>query len=199
MKRKIIVILVGMLMIAATTTLVAGKEKMMPSVIDQQQPNTSEKYWLPNGVDTWQQFKNRGKTLEKIELHVQQGYEQSYPITLSIVQTLGGTPLTQVTYQAIDLPNTPAWFTFDVPDVKLKANTVYYMVLSFDPGSEYAWSGAHGDPYPNGSTSHPDADWDFAFRTIVDKPTIKQFSNPFRYFLKSHPRLFPLLHYLFDL
>ena len=61
------------------------------------------------------------------------------------------------------------WFSFDVPDIVLENNKKYYIKIEVEPGSEYGWSGSHNDPYPNGESSHPDADWDYAFRTIVDK------------------------------
>jgi hypothetical protein len=200
MKKKIVGIFVCMLMIAATTTIVSSKENMMPSVVDQQQPATPELYWLEYGVDNWQQFKNKGNILETVDLHVGCYFSGSPDITLSIKETLSGTALTQVTYKATDLPdNFQAWFTFDVPDVKLKGNTVYYICLRFDIGSEYAWSGSHNDPYTLGVSSHPDADWDFAFKTNVDKVEKKQSYTPCLYFLENHPHLFPILRYLLGL
>jgi hypothetical protein len=200
MKNKIIGIFMCMLMIAATTTLVSGKENMMPGVIDQQQPNTPEICWLEYGVDNWQQFKNKGRTLEAVELHVGCYFSGSADITLSIKESLTGNVLTQVTCPATALPdNIQAWFIFDVPDVKLKVNTVYYICLRFDIGSEYGWSGSHNNPYPEGTSSHPDADWDFAFRTIVDKSKSRELYTPFLYFLENHPHLFPLLRHLLGL
>lgn len=200
MKEKIVGFLICMLMIAATTTIVAGKEKMMPGVIDQQQPNTPELYFLEYGVDNWQQFKNRGRTLEAVDLHIGCYFSGSADITLSIVETLGGTALTSVTYIATVLPdNAQAWFTFDVPDVRLSVNKIYYIIVKFDIGSEYCWSGSHNNTYVNGGSSHPDSDWDFAFRTIVDKSTTGGFYTPFQYFLENHPHLFPILRYLLGL
>lgn len=192
-----------MLMIAtATATIVSStnskiQEKLMPSVIDQQQPNAPEIHWLSPSVQNWQQFKNRGKTIEKVELHVGCWYIDSQPITLEIKETLTGTPITQVTYNAADLPlNMQAWFTFDVPDARLVPNTMYYIILTFDPGSEYAWNGSHNDPYPNGSSSHPDADWDYAFKTIVDKSKSWGVNSIFFYLFENHPYLFPILRHL---
>jgi len=139
-------------------------------IIDQKQENTDEIHWLEHTVPNWQQFVNHGKTLCAVELHIGCYFSGSAAITLSIEETVGGSPLTQVTYAATDLPdNTQAWFSFDVPDVELECNKMYYIVLRFDIGSEYGWSGTHGDPYPAGISSHPDDDWDFAFRTIVDE------------------------------
>jgi len=179
MKKKIVGIFVCMLMIAATTTIVSGKENMMPSVIDQQQPATPELYWLESGIENWQQFKNRGNILEKVELHIGCYFTGSSDITLSIKEDPAGSALTSITYHATDLPdNFQDWFTFDVPDVRLSFKKVYYICLRFDIGSEYAGSGSHNDPYPKGMSSHPDADWDFAFRTIVDKSKTKELYTP---------------------
>jgi len=195
--------LICMLLIAtATTTIVSGKNtetqvKMMPSVIDQQQPNTPEIHWLEAGVEHWQQFKNRGKTIEKIDLHIGCYYAGSQPITLEIRETLTGTPITQMTVNAAVLPlNVQAWFTFDVPDARLVLNKVYYIVVTFEPSSEYAWSGSHNNPYPNGSSSHPDSDWDYAFKTIVDKSKSSGVNMFFHYFFENHPYLFPILRHL---
>jgi hypothetical protein len=170
-------------------------------IVDQEQPYTDEVHGLrPRPDDNWQQFSNKGNMIKKVHLHVGCYYGGSAPITLSIENPLG-TPLTQVTYQATDLPdNTQAWFTFDVPDVNLVANQKYFIVLRFDPGSEYAWSGAHNDPYPQGASSHPDKDWDYAFKTIVDKSKPRAINTPFlnllENFIQSHPNMFPLLQRL---
>lgn len=191
-----------LLTVTAITTIVSSKNSqvnvtMMPSVIDQQQPNTPEIHWLEAGVANWQQFKNQGKTLEKVELHVGCWFSGSAPITLEIKETLTGTPLTQVTYNAAALPlDMQAWFTFDVPDVRLVQNKVYYMVLTFDHGSEYAWSGSHNNPYPDGTSSHPDADWDYAFKTIVDKSKSWGVTSIFFYLFENYPFLFPILRHL---
>lgn len=191
-----------MLLIVTATTIASSKNSgtlvtMMPSVIDQQQPNTPEIHWLEAGVDHWQQFKNRGKTIEKIDLHIGCYYAGSQPLTLEIRETLTGTPITQLTVNAAVLPlNVQGWFTFDVPDARLVLNKVYYIVVTFEPGSEYAWSGSHNNPYPNGSSSHPDSDWDYAFKTIVDKSKSGGVNSVFSYLFEKYPSLFPLLRHL---
>lgn len=70
------------------------------------------------------------------------------------------------------------------------------MVIKFDPGSEYGWSGDFGNPYPLGMSSHAAPDWDYAFRPIVNKPIPKTFNTPLLNFLENHPNLFPLLQLL---
>jgi len=203
MKRKIIGILVCTLLITIAIPMVSGIEQkpqiMSPGMIDQQQPNNGQIHWLPGGVPNWQQFYNRGEILEEVELHFGCWYSGSYDVTLSIEDTVGGTLLTSVTYQAAAFPlNVQTWFTFDVPDVKLTQGQIYYMVIRFDPGSEYGWSGDNGNPYPLGISSRTAPDWDYAFRTIVNKPLPKSVNTPFLNFLESHPNLFPLLQRLFQ-
>lgn len=170
MKKKIIVILTSMLLITTILPLVSGTEPIMsPGVIDQEQPNTSEIDWINEDV-RWQSFVNKGKTLEEVQLHFGCYYLGSGLVTLSITDSIGGSSLTEVTYFANDFPlDIQDWFTFDVPNFELDSNKKYYIKIEVEPGSEYGWSGSHNDPYPDGESSHPDADWDYAFRTIVDQ------------------------------
>jgi len=135
--------------------------------------------------------------LEEVELHFGCWYSGSYDVTLSIVETLAGPALTTVTYPASAFPlDVQTWFTFDVPDVKLKQGKIYYLVIKFDPGSEYGWSGDVGNPYPLGTSSNTNPDWDYAFRTIVNKPIPKAINSPLLKFLENHPNLFPILQLL---
>jgi len=201
MKTKFIGIFVCMLLIAATVPIVSSLEQQYdmksPGVVDQEQPKNGEINWLMPTVPNWQEFVNLGNKIEVVELHIGCYYGGSADITLSIEETVGGTPLTKVTYGASDLPvNTQDWFKFDVPDVKLKRNGIYYIVIRFDPGSEYGWSGEHYDPYPAGVSSHPDPDWDYAFRTIVDKSKSNRVNTPLFNFLENHPNILPILRYI---
>jgi hypothetical protein len=176
MRKKIVCILCGMLLITmATIPLVSSKNtenklvNTMPSMVDQQQPNNPEIHWLPANQPNWQKFIHHGKVLEKVELHFGCWYGGSQDITLSIWDTFGGPAITSVTYQASAFPlDVQAWFVFDFPDVNIPPLQPYWIVVEFGPGSEYAWSGSHNDPYPQGDSSHPDWDWDYAFKTIVD-------------------------------
>jgi hypothetical protein len=174
MKRKIIGIFLCTLMIASVALPVIGisdveeQTALVLSVVDQQQTNTAEMHWLEDGVANWQQFVNHGNMIEKVDCHIGCYYENSPDITLSIEQVIGS-PLTSVTYQATALPlNHQGWFTFDFPDVNLTYGETYHIVIRFNSGSEYAWSGAFGNPYPLGLSSRS-AQWDYAFKTIVDQ------------------------------
>jgi hypothetical protein len=172
--KKVVCIFVMTLLILSIIPIVNSEEQKLciisPGVVDQEQPNINEIDWLEGGVDNWQQFRNRGRVLEEVELHIGCWYSGSYPITLSIKETLTSPALTDITYPAAAFPlDVQDWFTFNVPDVNLSLFKTYYIVLNFDPGSEYGWTGDYGDPYPQGGSSHTASDWDYAFRTIVDK------------------------------
>ena len=206
MKRKIIGIVVCTLLMAITTPLVSGTsvEKpaviMIPSVIDQQQTKTPEIFTLIPDAQNWQQFKNRGEILESVDLHIGCYDSLSGWISLFIAESLTTSPLTGATYNPGELPeNIQDWFTFDVPDVELTGGKTYYIIVTFGLMSDYRWSGAHGNPYKSGASSHPDADWDFAFRTVVDKSKTMELESPFLYFLENHPYLFPILRYFLGL
>lgn len=175
------------------------QQPLNPGVVDQEQNSTTTIHWLPPTTPNWQQFVHNGNILEEVELYFGCYYGGSAPVKLSIEETLG-TPLTEITYLATDFPaNIQTWFTFDVPDVKLKRDTTYYIVVRFDVGSEYGWSGDTGNPYPSGGSSHTDPNWDYAFRTIVDKSKPIDIQHSFLLFLKNHPRIFPVLQYLLSL
>lgn len=185
MKNKIFGILICMILIFAALIPIAGSfsldkpQQLSPSRYDQCQNLTTQLYWLENGVTHWQQFKNLGQTLEKIELHFGQYYGGSSDVTVSIKKTLSGTALTSKTYPATWFTsNVQKWYTFDLPDVPLQQGKIYYIVIEFGPSSEYGWSGETGDPYPAGGSSNPDPDWDYAFRTIVDKSKSKDDAEP---------------------
>jgi hypothetical protein len=186
MTKKSIGLLLCMLLIASVTiplvtsrTIETNEEDESRSVVDQQQIITTELHWLPPSVPNWQEFKNRGTMIEEVQLHFGNYASGSAPVYFSIRESLAGPPITDVTVPASAFPpNVQTWFTFNVPDVAVTPGMVYYMVVKFDPGSEYAWSGAHGDPYPNGGSSHTDPDWDYAFKTVVDKSTARTINSP---------------------
>jgi hypothetical protein len=198
MKKKIIGILVCTLLIAIAIPMVSGNNQKQqlnfPYVIDAQQNNTNQIHWLPGGVPNWQTFYNQGEKLLKVELHFGY-YGGTSDVTFSILENLSSAPLTVVTYQASSFPpDVQTWFTFDVPDVELDQGRWYTMVIFFEPGSEYGWSGDFGNPYPLGVSSHTSSDWDYAFKTIVNKPKPKIISTSIlQMFFERFPNMFPLL------
>lgn len=189
MKKKVCILLVTIL-IGATVLPVAGSLErfdMSPGVVDQEQLDTSEEDFLENGVIHYQQFINQGKTIEEIEVHIAHYFAGSKPMTLSVQKPIGNI-LTSKTLTTADIPDhVEAWCKFDLPDKPLTRGGLYYIVIEFDIGSEYVWSGAHGDPYPSGASSHPDADWDYAFRTIVDKARTREKNIPKQIVDQSQP------------
>lgn len=202
MKGKIIAIFVTTLLITTIIPNVSSlniNKMLSPGVPDQEQTDTSETHFLENGKLHWQKFVNRGNIIEAVDVHIGCYYSGSEDITLLIRENLDLPILTKKTHQATDLPdNYQDWFTFDVePDIRLNPNQGYLIVIEFGPGSEYEWSGAHGNLYPLGTSSHPDGDWDYAFRTIVDKrPKSKTSITPFLDFLENLVNMFPLLQKL---
>ena len=187
MKNKIFGILICMILIFAALIPIAGSfslkkpQQLSPSIVDQAQNSTTQEDWLENGVTHWQQFKNRGQTLEYIELHFGNYNTGSSDVTIWINETLsGGTaPLTSKTYPASWFtPNVKQWYTFDLPDAPLQQGKIYYIVITFGPNSEYVWSGETGNPYPSGGSSNSNPDWDYAFRTFVDKSKSKNDAEP---------------------
>jgi len=189
-----------MLMISAVVLPSVGGMsvvKMSPGVTDQEQTDTTEQHFIAGGIKHSQEFLNLGKTIEEVQVHIGHYYGGSPDLTLSIERPLGNV-ITSKTLTVAEIPDhAQKWTTFDVPDERLDQNTKYYIVLYSDIGSEYVWSGAHGDPYPAGGSSHPDIDWDYAFRTIVDKSRARTY-NVFFEFLQDYPILFQLLQRLLD-
>ena len=95
-------------------------------------------------------------------------YAGSPPLTLSIEHPLG-TILASKTLPAVALPlNSEGWVSFEYLNTTLQPGQTYYIVLSFDPGAEYSWSGNWSNPYPPGVSSR-DPDWDYCFKTFVTK------------------------------
>ncbi len=200
MMKKMVSILIITLMIGATILPVAGSMSVKTSpfmvlgVVDQQQPDISEEYFLDNYKIHTQEFVNQGNTIEKVEVYIAHYYSGSEPMTLSIEKPLGN-KITFATLTTASIPDhAPDWCTFDFPDAPLQKGEKYYIVIQFDCCSEYTWHGAHGDPYPLGGSSHPDIDWDFAFRTIVDKKSkTRNVNTPFLNLLENYLILFPIL------
>ena len=197
MKGKIICILVMTLLMASITIPVTGSnvvnKLMSPGVIDQEQTDTSEAYFLENYKTHYQQFENKGYTIEEVIVHIGHYYSGSEPMTLSIQKPLTNV-ITSKTLTTADISDHVLdWCVFDVPDEPLTPGEMYYIVIEFDCCSEYEWSGAHGDPYPSGVSSHPDSDWDFAFKTIVDRK-----SRSVNHVFDNFPMLFQMFLKLID-
>ncbi len=171
MKTKIIGILVCMLLIATALAASAvgiinskAQPEMLQGVLDQSQERSDECIWFE---DAWQEFVPVGKNLLHVEVKIKQGYESSPDLIMYIEDSLGS-PLVSLNMKATDIPDVCDWVIFDIDDVELVPGDTYIIHLKYDPGGEYAWCGANGDPYPAGD-SDIGAQWDWCFRTYVDK------------------------------
>lgn len=173
MKTKIIGILVCMLLIATAIPAVGMIDtgidpqtlsETLQGVLDQSQERDDECKWFD---DAWQEFVPVGEKLLHVEVKIKQGYESSPDLILSIEKPLG-TQLVTLNMKATDIPDTCDWVMFDIDDIEMTPGDPYYIHLKYDPGGEYAWCGANGDPYPAGD-SDLGAQWDWCFKTYVDK------------------------------
>ena len=132
-----------------------------------------------------------------VEVLIKQGYEGSPDLTMYIEDS-SGSPLVSLDKQATDIPDVCKWVDFDIDDVELVPGDTYRIHLKFDLGGEYAWCGANGDPYPAGD-SDLGAQWDWCFRTYVDKSKSFNINQLFLRFLENHPHMFPILRQLLRL
>lgn len=174
MNKKIIRILVTTLLIAILiipleSSLETSKpSNVLPGSLDQEQAITTDIDWLEGGDDNWQEFIPTKALLSEVEVYIGCYFGGSYPITLTIEMNLGMyPPITTATLPCTAMPqNQQGWVMFDVVDRCLVPGAKYYIVLRFDPGSEYGWSGSPGNPYANGE-SNVGPMWDYAFRTYT--------------------------------
>lgn len=174
MKKKIIgicamVLLIGTVILPLASSLEAIKPANVSlGTLDQKQEITTDIEWLEGGADNWQEFIPTKALLSEVEVHIGCYYGGSYPVTLTIEMNLGmHPPITTATLPCSAMPqNQQGWVMFDVVDRCLVPGAKYYIVLRFDPGSEYGWSGSKKNPYLNGE-SNVGPMWDYAFRTYT--------------------------------
>ena len=130
--------------------------------VDQSQEQIDDYLFFESGA--WQEFVPTKTTLTKVDLHIGNYFSGSYPLTMTIEAPLG-TQIVDKTLTAADIPLDHCdWTTFDVADTAISPGHSYYIVLTYDPGCEYCWSGASENPYPHGESSEG-SDWDWCFRT----------------------------------
>ncbi len=181
MKTKIVGIFVCTLLIATVLPAIGMIDngispqtlsETLQGVLDQSQERDDECIWFD---DAWQEFVPVGKNLLHVEVKIKQGYEDSPDLIMYIEDSLGS-PLVSLNMQATDIPDVCDWVVFDIDDVELVPGDTYKIHLKYDPGGEYAWCGANGDPYPAGD-SDIGAQWDWCFRTYVDKAKPKAIHN----------------------
>jgi hypothetical protein len=197
--KKIIGIGICMLLIATALPVVGvttntKQPETVVGVYDQVQERSDECKWFQ---DAWQEFVPVGKQLLHVEVKIKQGYESS-PDLFMYIEDSSGSPLTSLSMKATDIPDVCDWVVFDIDDVKLVPGDTYKIRLKYDVGGEYAWCGANGDPYPAGN-SDIGAQWDWCFRTYVDKSKPFNINTLFLRFLENHPHMFPILRYVLGL
>jgi len=172
MKIKIIGNLICILLIVtaivpvATSVNICRSYELLQGVIDQSQ----EERYSDEDVNehAWQEFVPTGKNLLNVEVKIRLGFLWPPDLFLSIEKPLG-TVLTSTSLPSQNIPwERSDWVTFDFPDIPLVRGEKYYIVLSHEPGGTYKWSGAWGDLYSQGESSK-DPQWDWCFRTIVDR------------------------------
>ena len=199
MKKKIIGIFVTTLVITIAIYPVLGAANInqairivpekLQSVKDQFQEFSDECAWLSSGTAEWQEFINQGNKIMSVELYMYNSapHEDGF-VKLSIEKPLG-TELTKKVISCKDIAPgySDIWFSFDVdPDVNLVKGDKYYIVFYYDGPCELCWHGAYNNRYPNGGSSKG-GDWDFCFRTFVDKSKAKTIDTPFPIILTSNP------------
>jgi len=176
MNNKTICILVMTLLIATTIPAIGDINAIIvsnkfPATIQEVKDQYQEFWGIEenllefNPSKNWQQFVPTMANHVRVEVHAGEWCQMSYPITLTIERPLG-TVYTSKTLLYSDFPyNQNGWVSFDIPDVTLTPGNQYYLVLTFDCGSEYAWSGATGNPYMKGASSEGGT-FDYCFRTF---------------------------------
>jgi len=133
-------------------------------------------------IYAWQQFVPQVDELLSIDISISQMYPSSPDLIITIEKPLG-TVLSSVSIDAKSIPYAECdWVSIDInPDITLKKGEIYYIVLSYEQGGEYSWCGAEGDLYTPGE-SIIGSEWDFCFRTIVNKPRSIDSINIFKNF-----------------
>jgi hypothetical protein len=169
MKRKPIMVLIcvlfsSLIIMSPQSTSISIKN-FLSETIDQNQERDVGPVAIRN--IEWQEFVPAVKKLLRVEVKIQLGYGEATPLRLSIEQPLG-TVLSSKELPASEIPTAPDWVSFDVQDITLTTGQIYYIKLSTSFNALYYWCGASNNPYPNGVSSKG-SDWDWCFRTYVDK------------------------------
>ena len=164
MKIKIVGILICTLVIIAGFS--AGNITLS-EVKDQYQETTTDQVWLISSTPIWQEFVPTKNNIVRVEVKVMQGYGGSPPLTLEIHKPYG-TSLASKDVPVGDIPTTPGWVSFDIPDIPVNPGEKYYIGVVYKGSGEYAACGATGNPYTKGESDRGPM-WDWCFRTFADE------------------------------
>jgi len=195
----ICIILSSILVIFSPQSTSISIKHFLSEVMDQRQERDDGS--MPIQYMEWQEFTPVAKKILRVEVKIKSTVGETTLIRLSIEQPLG-TVLSSKELPSSEIPNTPDWVSFDIPDIKLNPGKIYYIVLSTSPNSYYSWCGASNNPYTNGVSSRG-SDWDWCFRTYVDK-SISKFLTPIsekspHFSLRDEPRILFFETYIFTL
>jgi len=157
-------ILVGLLLIPSQA-LALTRPVILSETIDQSQESETGGVWFDKIA--WQEFKPEVKKLIRVEVKIMVGGGDQPPLRLYVEQPLGSI-LASKELPASSIPTVSDWVAFDISDIKLEPDESYYIKLSFSPGGQYYWSGSNNNPYTDGISSRGE-NWDYCFRTVVDK------------------------------
>lgn len=164
MKIKVAGILISTLVIIAGLSVATNT---FSEVKDQYQELHTYEFWLVSSTPIWQEFVPTKNNIVRAEIKVMQGYGGSPPLTLEIHKPYG-TSLASIDVPVGDIPDTPGWVSFDIPDIPLNPGETYYIGVVYKGSGEYAVCGAGGNPYTEGESDRGPM-WDWCFRTFADE------------------------------
>ena len=171
MKNKIFVffsctMLVVLSVIPISNCLKIQNSSNLVEIVDQSQEIDEEMRWLVGGVYYWQEFVPSMSWLVRVECKLFNGHPDSPPFNIELLD-----PDDNVmgSFATLAIPlNSPGWVTASYGQtVDLVPGEKYKIRCWFEPGGEYAWCGADGDPYLSGD-SDVGQGWDWCFRSISD-------------------------------
>jgi len=175
---------------------------------------------IPEGKPLAQSFIPDFPVLTRVELMIVKRYNPG-DFTFSIRDHLDGEELVTMHVSAADISEDIAWKAFDILDLPVQKNQIYYMVCSSNETEEYNqyfWYFGHPDPYPKGEAWNYDShSWeqleisgyphpDFGFKTfglntsipikpIINGPTSGKIYESYIYTISSEDADGDLLYY----
>lgn len=124
--------------------------------IDQQQTEGSIEQIISSNSWIAQSFRPTLERLTKIKLYICRHAETSSNLTVGIRSSLSGYDISSVSLPASIIPSHFEWVTFDLPDISVVANGIYYIVCRTSSGGAniFGWYGSDDNPYSRGEGYH---------------------------------------------
>jgi len=124
--------------------------------IDQEQTEGSIEQIISSNSWIAQSFRPTLERLTKIELYICRHAETSSNLTVGIRSSLSGIDKSIVSLPASIIPSHLGWVTFDLPDITVAANGIYYIVCRTSSGGVnlFGWYGSDDNPYSRGEGYH---------------------------------------------